>query len=51
VGSLTLFAGLALFVAPTATTRQTILRRIRNMARGLRKRGTPRESQAGEMPA
>jgi len=51
VGSLTLFAGLALFVAPTATTRRTILRRIRNMARGLRKRGAPREPQAGEMPA
>jgi O-antigen/teichoic acid export membrane protein len=36
--SLVVFAALALFVAPTATTRRKIIRRLRNMAVGLRKR-------------
>src|SRR5256714_15446714 len=40
-GSLALVAGLALLVAPTATARQTILRRDRDMARGLSQRGLP----------
>jgi hypothetical protein len=38
MASLLVFAALALFVAPTATTRRKIIRRLRNMALGLRKR-------------
>jgi O-antigen/teichoic acid export membrane protein len=46
--SLVLFGALALFVAPTPTTRKKILRRIRNMAVGLRKRRSSTPAPAGE---